>query len=120
MKSRIFQSCSRPWNVLPRIFHIPAYTAHQGELVLWHSPGSLTRRKIWDTAGHKRVSHAFEGMYVRIGKRGRCFCLAELNAIQFVRGVCGIGKRDYQVQVSDQRGTCRVEKPKPAKGGLCL
>ena len=27
-------------------------------------PGSLTRRKIWDTAGYKRVSRAFEGMRV--------------------------------------------------------
>ena len=46
-------------------------------------------RKIWDTAGYKRVSHAFEGMYVRIGNRGWRYCLVELNAIQFVRGVCG-------------------------------
>ena len=44
-------------------------------------------------------------------------CLAESNAIQFVRGVCGTKTRAYPVQVSDQRGTCLVEKP--AKGGLC-
>ena len=61
-------------------------------LLLWYSPGSLTRRKIWDTA--------------------------ELNAIQFVRGVCGTNTSAYLVQVSDQRGTCLVEKP--AKGDLCL
>ena len=34
----------------------------RGGLVLWYSPGSLTRRKIWDTAGYTRVSHAFEGL----------------------------------------------------------
>ena len=50
MKSRIFESRS----LLPRIFHIFAYTAHQGGLVLWYSPWSLTRRKIWDMAGYKR------------------------------------------------------------------
>ena len=33
-------------------------------IVLWYSPGSLTRRKIWDTAGYQRVSHAFEGMCI--------------------------------------------------------
>ena len=33
--------------VLPRIFHIVAYTAHQGGLVLVHSNGSLTRRNIF-------------------------------------------------------------------------
>ena len=47
------------------------------------------------------------------------FCLAELNAIiQFVRGVRGTNTIACLVQVSDQRGTCLVEKP--AKGGLCL
>ena len=30
----------------------------------WHSPGSLTRRRVWDTAGYKRVAPAFEGMCV--------------------------------------------------------
>ena len=50
-------------------------------------------------------------MYVRIGKRGWRFCLAELNAIQFVRGVCGTKTRGYLVQVSGQRGTCLVETP---------
>ena len=35
-----------------------------GGLVLWYPPGSLTRRKIWDTAGYKRVSLAFGGMCV--------------------------------------------------------
>ena len=30
--------------------------------MLWYSPWSLTRRKIWDTAGYKRVSRAFAGM----------------------------------------------------------
>ena len=25
--------------------------------MLWYPPGSPTRRKIWDTAGYKRVSH---------------------------------------------------------------
>ena len=32
--------------------------------VLWYSPGSPTMRKIWDTTGYKRVSHAFGGMRV--------------------------------------------------------
>ena len=32
--------------------------------MLGYSPGSPTRRKIWDTAGYKRVSYAFEGMCV--------------------------------------------------------
>ena len=36
----------------------------RGRSVLWHSPGSLARRKIWNTAGYKRVSHVFEGMCV--------------------------------------------------------
>ena len=40
--------------------------------------------------------------------------------VLFVRGVSGTSKRVYLVQVSDQRGTCLVEKPTPAKGGLCL
>ena len=40
----------------------PVHLAHG--IVLWHSPGSLTRRNIWDTAEYKRVSHAFEGMCV--------------------------------------------------------
>ena len=53
-----------------------------------------------------------------IGKRVWCFFLAELHAIQFVRGVCGTNTRAYLVQVSDQRRTCLVEKP--AKDGLCL
>ena len=30
----------------PRIFHIFAYAALQGGLVLWYFPGSLTRRNI--------------------------------------------------------------------------
>ena len=51
-------------------------------------------------------------------KGDECFCLAELNAAQFVRGECGTNTRAYLVQVSDGRGTCLVEKP--AKGGLCL
>ena len=56
---------------------------------------------------------------VRIGRKmGWWFYLAELNAFQFVRGVCGTNTRAYLVQVSDQRGTCLGEKP--AKGGLCL
>ena len=37
---------------------------------------------------------------------------------QFVRGVCGTKTRAYLVQVSDQRGTCLVEKS--AKGCMCL
>ena len=37
---------------------------------------------------------------------------------QFIHGVCGANTRAYLVQVSDQRGTCLVERP--AKGGLCL
>ena len=51
--------------LLPRISHISAYTAHQGGLVLWYSTGSLARLNMWDTAGYKRVSHAFEGMCVQ-------------------------------------------------------
>ena len=58
-------------------------------------------------------------MPVRIGKRGWCFCLAELNAMQFVRGECGTSARASLVQVSGQRGTCLVVE-KPAKGGLRL
>ena len=46
--------------------------------------------------------------------------LTELNAVQFVRGVCGAKTRAYYlvVQVSDQRGSCLVERP--ARDGLCL
>ena len=40
------------------------YAAHQGGLVLWYSTGSLTRRRIRDTAGYKKVSHGFEGVCV--------------------------------------------------------
>ena len=39
--------------VPPRILYISAYTAHQGRLVLWYSPGSLERPIIWDTARYK-------------------------------------------------------------------
>ena len=38
--------------------------AGDGTLMLRYFPGSLTRRNMWDTAGYKRVSHAFEGMCV--------------------------------------------------------
>ena len=51
-------------------------------------------------------------------KKEIMFCLLRLNAIQFFRGVCGTNTRAYLVQVSDQRGTCLVEKP--AKGGLSV
>ena len=40
-------------------------------------------------------------MYVRIGKRERCFCLAELNAIQFVRGECGTNTIAHLVYTSE-------------------
>ena len=44
-KSRIFESCSRPWSrCFPLHFHISAYTAHQGGLVLmWYCPGGLVK-----------------------------------------------------------------------------
>ena len=50
--------------------------------------------------------------------RGIERCLAELDAVQFVRGVCETSTKAYLVRVSDQRGTCLEEKS--AKGGLCL
>ena len=65
----------------------------------------------------KRASHAFEGMCV-YEKGVDVFASRNVNAVQFVRGVCGTNTRAYLVQVSDQRGTCLVEIP--AKGGLCL
>ena len=43
------------WIILERVL------CHRLESLVWYSPGSLTRRKIRDTAGYKRVSHAFEG-----------------------------------------------------------
>ena len=76
----------------------------------------LTRRKIWDTAGYIKVSHAFEACAYR--KKGVMLLPRGMNAIQFVRGVCGTNTRACLVQVSDQRGICLVEKP--AKGGVCL
>ena len=46
---------------------------------------------------------------MRIGKKGRCLCLADEQRVQFVRGVLGTNTRAYLVQVSDQRGTCLIE-----------
>ena len=51
--------------VLPRIFHIIAYTAHQGGLVLLHSNGSLTRRKIFGTIGYKGFDMPLEACAYR-------------------------------------------------------
>ena len=65
---RVMLYLDRETRASPNLPHFCMYTTHQGGLVLWYSPGSLTRRKIWDTAGYKRVSHAFDGMC--IGKRG--------------------------------------------------
>ena len=48
-------------------------------LILWYSPGSPRRLKVWCTAGYKRV---------RIKGMMHFFGLAEMNAVQFVRGVC--------------------------------
>ena len=44
--------------------------------------------------------------------------LEELHTVSSVRGMCGTKTRAYKVDVSDQRGTCIVERY--AKGGLCL
>ena len=49
----------------PNLPYFCMYAAYQGGPVLWYSTGSLKRRKIRDTAGYKRVSHAFEGVCVK-------------------------------------------------------
>ena len=74
--------------------------------MLWHSPGSQTRRNIWDTRlGIKGFHMPLKACAYR--KKGMMILpLGKLNAIQFVRGVCGTKIRAYLVQVSDQRGTC--------------
>ena len=41
------------------------YVAENDGTAVMVFPGSLTRRKLWDTAGYKRVSRAFEGMCVQ-------------------------------------------------------
>ena len=48
------------------------------------------------------------------------FRLAELNAFQFVRCVCGAKRRAYLVRVSDQRGPCLVEKPEKKERVACV
>ena len=45
-----------------------AYTAHRCGLRLWHCPGTLTRRNIWDVETIKGFT-CFEGVYVR--KKGK-------------------------------------------------
>ena len=53
-------------------------------------------------------------------KKGMPPLLRGFARVQFVRGVSRTNTRAYYlvVQVSDERGTCLVEKP--AKSGLCL
>ena len=88
--------------------------------MLRYSPGSLTRRKIWDTGGFKRVSNGSTACAYR--KRGMMLLLPRGIARYSVHPwhVCVelIHELICLVQVSDQRGTCLVEKP--AKGALCL
>ena len=81
--------------------------------MLWYSPGSLTRRKIWDMAGHKGFYMSLKACAYR--KKGDdAFASRNRTLFQFVRGECGTSTRAYLAQASDQRETCLVDKP--AKG----
>ena len=87
--------------------------------MLCYSHGSLTRRKIRDTAVYKGFQMPLKACAYR--KKGDdAFALRKLNAVQLVRGVCGANTRAYLVQVGDRRGTCLLVVQIPAKGGLCL
>ena len=64
VKSHIFESSCRSWNrCFPNLPYFCIYGS-SGWASVMVSPGSLTKRRIWDTAGYKRVSHAFGGMCV--------------------------------------------------------
>ena len=72
---------------------------------------------MWDAAEYKRFHMPLKACAHR-KKEMMLLPRGIERYIQFVRGVCGTKTRAYLVRVSDQRGTCLVEKP--AKGGLCL
>ena len=84
--------------------------------MLWYCHGRLKRRIIWDTARYKGFHMPLKACAYR--KKGMMLLPRGFARGQFVRGVCGTKTRAYLVQVSDQRGTCLVEKP--AKGCMCL
>ena len=98
------------------LYHVKSSFANN-LLLLWYCPGSLARRKVWDTAGYKRVSHAFEGMCVW-EKEDDAFASRSCTLFSSNVACVELNTRAYLVQVSDQRGTCLVENP--AKGDLCL
>ena len=62
-----------------------------------------------------RIRKFYRQGHVRMGKRGICF--ADLHTVSSYPWLCGTNARAYIVQVSDQRGTCIVDRL--AKGGLC-
>ena len=118
MKSRIFESRSRPWNgCFPESFiFVHIYTAAQDGLVLWYCPGNQKSIRYIIRLDIKGFDPPLKACAYT--KKGIVLLPRGIARVQFVRGLCGTHARVYLVQVSDHRGTCLEDKP--TKCGLCL